>query len=220
MSSRIVFVDERVMDYQRLLAGMRESTECVLLDSQGDGLQQMFHVLQSKSGLRGIDVVSLGATGKLFWGGSVLNADSLASYTHELAELGHILTAQSHTLYADHIPPKGGRSEYLGHLPFSTSMEIAVSELLWKNNDWQLEANIARIESSALAAENYVKTLEWMKDLDVNSHDNSIVIADYTSPCPRPYQVVAMQLESKILVITRKVFYKTTLTRLTVVSPH
>jgi N-acetylneuraminic acid mutarotase len=83
----VVFLESSVGDYEVLREGLDASTDAVVLDSRGDGLQEMAAFLAGRRGLTTIGVVAHGSPGAVSLGTAILDADSLKSYARELGTL-------------------------------------------------------------------------------------------------------------------------------------
>lgn len=62
---QIVFVDSAVEDWKSLAVGIKPGTEVVLLDSARDGIKQIGEILQNRSGIESVHIVSHGEPGSL-----------------------------------------------------------------------------------------------------------------------------------------------------------
>ena len=77
MSSTILFIDSRVAAYQSLLTGLSGDVEVHLIDAEQDGVAQMAQILNGRSGLDSIQIISHGSVGALYLGSTVLDASTL-----------------------------------------------------------------------------------------------------------------------------------------------
>ncbi len=83
-SSTIVFIDSGVDDYQSLVNGAVPEAEVIVLDSAQDGVEQITKVLQGRTEITAIHLVSHGSPGCLYLGNSQLSLDTLNHYTAQL----------------------------------------------------------------------------------------------------------------------------------------
>src|SRR5262249_27256270 len=67
-SRAVVFFDSAVANYQSLEAGLAPGTDAVVLDSRGDGLQEMAAFLAGRHDLTAVHVVAHGAPGRVTLG--------------------------------------------------------------------------------------------------------------------------------------------------------
>jgi hypothetical protein len=114
----VVFVDNRVQDYQQLIRGLKPGTEVVVLDSSKDGLQQIAGYLDGRSGIDVVHVLSHGDTGKVQLGNLWLDSQNLASHSQALASLGKALNADGDILlYGCEIGADGAGRDFIESWP-------------------------------------------------------------------------------------------------------
>jgi hypothetical protein len=89
----VVFFESSVRDYQVLRQGLGVGTDAVLLDSTGDGLQEMATYLASRHGLAAVGLVAHGSPGAIALGTATLNDRVLGSYQSQLASIGAALAS-------------------------------------------------------------------------------------------------------------------------------
>ncbi|MEB3829280.1 DUF4347 domain-containing protein, partial [Phormidium sp. CCY1219] len=79
----LVFIDTGIDDYEFLAAGVKEGIEVVLLDRDGDGVEQIATAMQNHAEndrqLDAVHIVSHGSCGRLHLGSGVLSAETLWS---------------------------------------------------------------------------------------------------------------------------------------------
>lgn len=63
MGNPIVFVDWRVADIDSLIAGMPAGTEVDIINGASNGLDQIAALLQGRSGIDAIHIISHGSSG-------------------------------------------------------------------------------------------------------------------------------------------------------------
>ena len=87
----IVFIDGRVEEIETLLSGIDTNAEVYVLDPQQDGVAQIADVLEGRSGIDSIHILSHGSAGRLYLGDTTLDARSMqGGHAGELATLaGH-----------------------------------------------------------------------------------------------------------------------------------
>ncbi|MBY0464509.1 MAG: DUF4347 domain-containing protein, partial [Burkholderiales bacterium] len=90
----IVFVEDNLPDWETLARGVPEGTQVVVLDSRGNGLQQMANWLatQPVGGVDAVHLLSHGATGQVQLGSLVLTADNLHTQASALAQIQRSLS--------------------------------------------------------------------------------------------------------------------------------
>ena len=149
----VVFVDNRVQDYQQLISGLKPGTEVVVLDSSKDGLQQIADYLDGRSGIDVVHVLSHGDTGKVQLGNLWLDSQNLASHSQALASLGKALNADGDILlYGCEIGADGAGRDFIESLAKSTGADVAASTNLTgahrRGGDWVLETSTGSIEAA------------------------------------------------------------------------
>ncbi|WEK32362.1 MAG: Ig-like domain-containing protein [Candidatus Pseudomonas phytovorans] len=87
-SHEVVFIDSAVSDYQKLIAGLPEGVEVVVLESGKDGFKQIADYLDGRSDVASIDIISHGDSGYVYLAGNAIWADQLASHSADLARIG------------------------------------------------------------------------------------------------------------------------------------
>ena len=70
--SELVFVNENVADYQQLIVDLQSSDnnrimEVVVLESDGDGIEQVSDILADRSDLAAVHLSPMGLTGRSIW---------------------------------------------------------------------------------------------------------------------------------------------------------
>ncbi|MEG5048914.1 DUF4347 domain-containing protein, partial [Microcoleus sp. B4-C1] len=83
-SKSIVFIDSDLDDYQTLAGGVLPGAEIIILDKNGNGVEQITAKLQTISAagetVDQVHVFSHGNSGSLQLGSATLNADNLSQY--------------------------------------------------------------------------------------------------------------------------------------------
>ena len=88
MTSRIVFIDSNVAEYQSLISQLPSDSQVIVLDAKKDGVLQILAALQGKSEFNAIDIISHGKPGALLLSSIELNSVNLEVYAEQLAEIG------------------------------------------------------------------------------------------------------------------------------------
>ena len=96
--TEIVFVLDNLPDWQTLVSGVPANTEVHVLDASGDALKQMVSLLDGRTGLDAIHLLSHGSNGASQLGAFTLNAATLQSHAEDLARIGAALTADADIL--------------------------------------------------------------------------------------------------------------------------
>lgn len=87
----IVFIDERVEDFESLSKKAPEDSVVLIISGESDGFEQMRAALSHEKNLSAVHIISHGAQGKLYLGNSVLSLDTIARYRMQLEALGNSL---------------------------------------------------------------------------------------------------------------------------------
>ncbi len=164
MSNTILFCDANVTDYETLIAALGGEVEVHLLNVEEDGVLQMATILQGRSGLDSIQILSHGSSGSLFLGSSVLNNDNLASYRDALSQIGSTLSETGDLLlYGCNVAQGEAGVRFIDRLAQYTGADVAAStnltgaSVLW--GDWVMEISSGVIEAPLLVADKYAYTL-------------------------------------------------------------
>ncbi|MEG3843435.1 DUF4347 domain-containing protein, partial [Microcoleus sp. herbarium14] len=78
--SAIMFVDPAVADWENLVDGVKPGIEVIILDRGRDGVKQISEVLDTRTGITSVHIVSHGSPGSLKLGNAQLNRDNLDKY--------------------------------------------------------------------------------------------------------------------------------------------
>jgi hypothetical protein len=153
MSNAILFIDSHVSEYSTLLAGLASDVEVHLLNANEEGVLQIAAILQGRTGLDSIQIVSHGSSGSLSLGSGVLNSSNLDSYSDALAQIGSSLSATGDILlYGCDVAQGDSGLSFINQLATITGAEVAASTDLTGNaalgGDWVLEANTGAVETS------------------------------------------------------------------------
>ncbi len=165
MTNTLIFIDARISGYQKLLDGMPQGAEVVLLSPSEDGLAQITSALAGRSNLDAIHLISHGSEGALYLGGSVLNSTTLAGYTAQLQQLGQALAPSGDLLlYGCDVASGDAGMDFITRLSVITGADVAASTDLTGaaalGGDAVLEVATGSIEASG------VLTVEILVQLD------------------------------------------------------
>jgi hypothetical protein len=150
--SSFVFIDLRVSDIDRLLAGLAGDIQVVILDSSQDGIVQIAEALAGAANLDSIHIISHGSSGTLYLGSTVLTEDNLNDYEDELALIGASLSDEGDILlYGCNVGADAIGESFIASLADYTGADVAASDDVTGSSllggDWVLEANSGMIES-------------------------------------------------------------------------
>ena len=185
INPNIIFIDERVSNYEDLIAGVEQS-EVVVLDRSQNGIEQITAALSQHQNISSLQIISHGEVGKLQLGSTDLSASNIDEYTDQLGQWSQHLSPDGDILlFGCQI---GADPELMQSLSDITEADIAASTNLTGyadlNGDWQLETTIGTIESEiGIAAEvldNYQAVLaipesNLVVELEFNDSGNTAV---------------------------------------------
>jgi len=154
-SHAIVFVDTAVEGYQTLLAGLAAGTEVHLMAAGEDGLTRMAEVLDGRSSIDALHLISHGRPGVLSLGTLVLDAETLAARAADLARIGAALAPQADILlYGCDVGAGAAGAGFLAMLAQATGADVAASTdptgAAARGGNWTLEAAHGAVEASPL----------------------------------------------------------------------
>ncbi|NEO75228.1 MAG: DUF4347 domain-containing protein [Moorea sp. SIO4G3] len=157
-SSTIVFIDSGVDDYQSLVNGTVPEAEVIVLDSTQDGVEEITKVLEGRTDITAIHIISHGSPGCLYLGNSQLSLDTLNHYG---AQLKTWIASTSLTqegkftsipilLYGCNVAAGDAGMEFVEKLHYLTGAEIAASTKPTGSGalggDWELEITTSNVE--------------------------------------------------------------------------
>ncbi|MCA1857654.1 DUF4347 domain-containing protein [Massilia oculi] len=151
----IVFVDTSVEGYQTLLAGLSAGTEVHLMAAGEDGLTRMAEVLDGRSSIDALHLISHGRPGVLSLGTLALDAETLAARAADLARIGAALAPQADILlYGCDVGAGAAGAGFLAMLAQATGADVAASTdptgAAARGGNWTLEAAHGAVEASPL----------------------------------------------------------------------
>ncbi|MAE91991.1 MAG: hypothetical protein CMI67_20840, partial [Pelagibaca sp.] len=177
--SEIYFIDSGVDNPDDLIAAIPDGAEVVVLDGSSDGLVQIASVLDGRSDLDAIHILSHGAPGEITLGNTTLDAASIDG--HHADELATIKSALSDSADILIYGCDFGQDEAtLAALAEATGADVAASDddtgHADLGGDWDLEVASGEIETEGLEA------TEWSGTLDlVAEHDRFSGLVDYAA---------------------------------------
>ena len=154
----IVFIDSQVADAATIAASVPSGAEVVYLDADRDGVEQIADVLDGRTGIDAIHIVSHGSEGRLNLGSAVLTAASMQNaHLDELTAIGAALGADGDILIygCDFTAGEAGleAAMVLGGI---TGADIAASADATGHadfgGDWDLETNVGDIGATSIDA--------------------------------------------------------------------
>jgi len=153
--SSFVFIDSRISDIERLIAGLATETQVVKLDPAQDGVTQIADALEGMTDLDAIHIISHGSSGTVYLGPTILTEDNLDDYEAELALIGASLSEDGDILlYGCNVGAGEAGKSFIEQFALYTGADVAASTDLTgstaKCGDWQLEASTGVIATASL----------------------------------------------------------------------
>lgn len=190
--STIVFIDSAVDDYQSLVNGAIPEAEVIVLDSTQDGVAQITEVLQGRTDIAAIHIVSHGAPGSLQLGKGQLSLDTLDHYATQLKTWSTTLSHTPLLLYGCNVAAGDAGTQFVERLYQLTGADIAASANLTGSaalgGDWKLEVATSKVEAALAFPEEVRKayasvlaTITVNTLIDENDHsitDGDIALRD------------------------------------------
>ncbi len=170
-ASEIIVIDAAVPELQALLddlATNRPGADVYVLNDQEDGVQQITRILEGRSGVSGIHLISHGENGSVRLGNTWLNAGNLDAYVAEIASWSDALTSDADLLLygCDLAASENGRT-LLSVLSVLTEADVAASDddtgHARYGADWDLEYQTGAIETSIATSEAFQDS--WQRKL-------------------------------------------------------
>ena len=161
----IVFVDGALPQLGQLVADIDPDVEIHVLDLRENGVAQMAAVLEGRSGIETVHILSHGREGALVLGGATLDRQSIAGeHAGALATIRDALAPDADLLVygCDFGAGEAGR-QATTLLARATGADIAVSTDITgsadEDGDWDLELRVGDVEARAFALKNFDGTL-------------------------------------------------------------
>jgi large repetitive protein len=154
----LVFIDERVPDYEQLVNGSRADVEVVVIRANQDGLAVIQETLAGRSEIAALHLVTHGSPGEISLGSTTLNASTVANLESNITAWSNHLTASADVLLygCDVAATQEGRS-LIEHLGSISGAEIAASiddtGSGTAGGDWSLEYRTGTVEARSFLTE-------------------------------------------------------------------
>ena len=149
----VLFIDARVENSDSLARGATVGTKVFVLDSTGDGVEQITRILANCSDLESLQIVSHGREAAVQLGSIELCSDNLETYSHLLQQWGKSLSERGDILLCGCSVAAGeSGSAFVRRLNEITGADIAASDNLTGSaalgGDWELGFAIGEITAS------------------------------------------------------------------------
>jgi parallel beta-helix repeat protein len=178
-SKSIVFIDPALEDYQTLAGGVPPGAEIIILDKNGNGVEQITAKLQTIAAAGGtvdqVHIFSHGNSGSLQLGSATLNSDNLPQYESQLQGWRNGLSDQADILLYGCDVAAGSGSDFVDRLGELTGADIAASgDLTGRGGNWNLEYATGHIEAPlALTPEAMADYRGTLKTITVTNNNDS-----------------------------------------------
>ncbi|MFG0255556.1 MAG: DUF4347 domain-containing protein, partial [Rhodopirellula sp. JB053] len=153
----IAFVDSEVAASEQIDAWVRDGVELVIVDSSSDAVMQMDAVIQKRSAISAIHILSHGDSGRLMIGDQMIDAERLNSHAGTLRSWAERLTGDADILIYGCEVAAGSEGEGIVQmLARHTGADVAASSDVTGSNrlrgDWDLEVTTGAIEANLIAS--------------------------------------------------------------------
>ncbi|MGZ5077721.1 MAG: DUF4347 domain-containing protein, partial [Methylobacter sp.] len=150
--TEVLFIENNVADYQMLIDGTKPGTEVHVLDASRDGLAQMAQVLDGRSGIDAIHIMSHGSEASVGLGSLTLTAKNLSAHAADLETIGQALNPNADILlYGCDVGKGSDGAAFISALAQTTHADIAASNDATGSarlgGDWTLEVVQGNIEA-------------------------------------------------------------------------
>ncbi|WP_404307819.1 DUF4347 domain-containing protein [Neorhodopirellula lusitana] len=151
----LVVVDSSISNLEAVLDDLsqnRPDAEVLVLDSGRDGVDQISELLDQRSGITSIHIVSHAEDGEIRLGQTKLGIDNLDAYAGQIANWQSAITTDADILfYGCELGSDPGGIEFLESIATLTDADVAASDddtghSKW-GSDWDLEYELGEIET-------------------------------------------------------------------------
>ncbi|MGE8477678.1 MAG: Ig-like domain-containing protein [Pseudomonas shirazensis] len=147
----VVFIDSAVSDYQKLIAGLPEGVEVVVLDNSKDGLKQIADYLDGRKDIASIDIISHGDAGYIYLAGDAIWTNQLDAHAADLARIGTSLAEGGDVrFFACNTGAGAEGQQFVNEVSRLTGADVGASNDSTGNRageDWQLETVAGAVAS-------------------------------------------------------------------------
>ncbi len=146
-TTKIVFIDSSLDDYQTLHQGLSDGYQAYILASNKDGIEQITHILSKFERVEALHIVSHGTPGTLHLGTTQLNTNNIHRYQNQLQIWSNVLSHQAQILLYGCEVAKGNCGEaFLQSLSYVMGAAITASTTPTGNHtkggNWNFETQI------------------------------------------------------------------------------
>jgi hypothetical protein len=98
-ATEILIVDPRVANWRTLAASVASNVQVIVIDPNRDGLAQVTHALEGRTGITALEFLTYGSSGQIELGRTTVTADSLAAHADEIASWRNSLADHANILF-------------------------------------------------------------------------------------------------------------------------
>ncbi|MCU7842525.1 MAG: DUF4347 domain-containing protein [Candidatus Thiodiazotropha sp. (ex Monitilora ramsayi)] len=177
-SYELVIIDTDTLDYQSLVDDLidREGSdinfEIVLLDSAGNGIEQIGHILDQYRDLDAVHLISHGGDGEVRLANATLDLSALNDSSEQIGGWGDAFAAEGDLLiYGCNLASTADGELFIDRLAQLTGADVAASDDLTgaatQGGDWDLEYQLGTVEAG-IAFSGQLQS-SWNGTLDITT---------------------------------------------------
>ncbi len=167
----IVFIDKGVYDYQTIINSIDDTKSIYLIDPNENGFVKMQSILGEKSDIDAVHIIGHASTGQVVLGNSILNSETINSFSSTLQSIGTSLTQDGDLLFYGCNLAQGDQGKLLiQQIGNITQADIAASDdSTGIDGDWLLEVEKGIIEAKSLEINHYGTNLVTLAGVSSSS---------------------------------------------------
>jgi hypothetical protein len=186
--NELVFVDSKIHDSQGFIEKLTESYadssrfEIHLLDSDSSGINQISRVLEDRSGLDAVHIISHGDAAELILGSDSISPDTFGQFKDQLSGWGQSFKEGGDILlYGCNVGSGEAGLSFVESLSALTGLDVAASDNPTGtglfSGDWVLEASTGTVETASLSVVDYRHLLFGISG---TNFADSLILDDHT----------------------------------------
>ncbi|ELP33000.1 protein containing Cadherin domain protein [Rhodopirellula baltica SWK14] len=166
VASEIIIIDALTPDLEALLEDLRlhrEGSEVIVLDANRDGVTQITEILESRTNVRALQIISHSEDASVRLGNLWLGAENLDAYAGDIASWQHALTSDADILFygCDLATDANGRT-LVDSIAALTGADVAASDddtgHARYGADWDLEYATGVIDADIVVSASFQET--------------------------------------------------------------
>jgi len=194
--TEIVFIENNVADYQTLVNDAKPGEEVHVLDSSQDGLAQIAQILNGRSGIDAIHIVTHGSEGALLLGSLTLTSQNLQDHAAELTTIGNALTQNADVLlYGCDVGQGSDGAAFVSALAQASQADVAASNdttgAAALGGNWQLETVSGSIETGI-----------YLSDAGIAAYDYTLASFDFETAAGNGTGTVTQTVSGVTMTVT------------------